>query len=853
MACLMMILLSSSLAAQDKKKAVEEEEGEPAKPKVQVPNLEPVKLQPLGWGPFVLADEAKAATLPEVKKYLDDLTLTADEVVSTANKTYRTAPIARKYDPKEGKPLTFTTLEGAKLVLQTEQIRQVLHYEERVLDLTRQFLDRRFDTAKPGLSRFMQLRAAEMVISEGLRYHQTLLAQGSRDKASWSKMETDLKNKLFAIRIDELRALTAERDYATAEELAKKMFQASPGDKVLLEVIEELYVKQTDDQFGARNYLQARLILEALKEKYLNPLTSPSTKREVDRLQDVSRRLFEEVKAALEAKDRTKALSALEAAEQAWPTLPGLREFRVKQLGEYSVLKVGVRALPTSFSPLSAMTDSDKLACQLIYEPIVTQRKAPAATAGYVAQLTEAPRRIAKGYEFTIPPTLKWSDGTPVKSDDVQRSFELVSKPGTRQFDPTLDNDGLLVINQIDETRFSITTRAPALDPITFMNFPLLPASRLPRDQSNSAAAMALARQPLGTGPYVYTQSSATEVVFKANPHYKRPHLPNGPAIQEIHFILYSDWGVARQAILDGRWQMLLDGTSKEMDELAGNAQVIVRTPTESVAAEGSATPQFTNPRIYLLGFNYRKPHLQRKEAREGISLAINREAIIENVFRGKTKTHHAVLNGPYPLNSWGYDTASFSQSPYASVQASAKLRAAGSMPELKLAVLAEDIHGIEACKLIQADLKKVGINCSIKPTGAAELAVEMNKPVPEFDLLYTTWDYNSETLNLRPFVDVVCTNGNGPNFMGYQLPPNPQDPALMRYLSNSLNNRELENARRQMYSIHKHVMENAVFVPLYQLDKHVAVHRNLDKAERLHPVFVFDSVEKWVLKAGGQ
>jgi hypothetical protein len=80
-----------------------------------------------------------------------------------------------------------------------------------------------------------------------------------------------------------------------------------------------------------------------------------------------------------------------------------------------------------------------------------------------------------------------------------------------------------------------------------------------------------------------------------------------------------------------------------------------------------------------------------------------------------------------------------------------------------------------------------------------------------------------------------------------------PQDPTLMRYLANGLNNRELENARRQMFSTHKHVMENAILVPLYQLDKHIAVHRSLDRYERFHPIYVFDGVEKWVLKAGGQ
>ena len=510
--------------------------------------------------------------------------------------------------------------------------------------------------------------------------------------------------------------------------------------------------------------------------------------------------------------------------------------------------------LPAIFSPLTAMTDADKMACRLIYETLVSARATPSATDGYMPIMTETPRRIARGYEFVLPSYLKWADGTAVKSDDVLRSFEFVSKPGTPSYDPGIDNDGLFVINQIDETRFTITFKAPVLDPLSHLNFPILPASRLPRDQSSTAAATAFAKNPLGTGPYMLAGTEGDEVVFKVNPNYKRPHLPNGPAIKEIRFIRYTDWGVARKALLDGRWQMLLDATSKEMDEVTGNPQVILFTPTETKTAEGSPTvPRLTNPRIYFLGFNYRKAHFQKKEAREAVYLAVNRENIIETIYRGKTKTNHAVLNGPFPLNSWAYDTASFNQSPYASVQAAAKVRAAGRIPDLRLAVLAEDQHAVEACNLIKEDLKKAGINVTVAPTPANSLFVEMTKPVPEFDLLYTTWDFGNENFNLRPLLDVVGSNGQGANFMGYQLPPMPQDPTLMRFLGNALTNRDLENARRQMYSIHKHMVENAIIVPLYQLDKHVAVHRSLDQYERFHPVYVFDGVEKWVLKAGGQ
>jgi hypothetical protein len=42
--------------------------------------------------------------------------------------------------------------------------------------------------------------------------------------------------------------------------------------------------------------------------------------------------------------------------------------------------------------------------------------------------------------------------------------------------------------------------------------------------------------------------------------------------------------------------------------------------------------------------------------------------------------------------------------------------------------------------------------------------------------------------------------------------------------------------------------MNTLPFIPLWQLDKFVATHRSL-QFTRLHPVWVFDSVEEWRLK----
>jgi ABC-type transport system substrate-binding protein len=829
------------------------ERKEPEKPVPPPRALKPPpQVLPLGTGPFDLVEEAKKATHPEVKKFLEELSQTSDELVSDSGKVYKISPLARRYDRNDTRPLTVKPVTGDTVTFQANQIRTVLHYEQRVLDRVRTFLDRRLDSGENKVTRFNQLRAAEMALTEALKYHQGAISQNVRDKTTWAGMADDLKSTLFSVRIDEIRALSAEGQIATGEVLSHKLFSEAPGDRVLLDAIEQFYVKQADEFLEQNNFLEARLKMEYLREKFRHGLSTQLTRRIIGRLENHARKHFELARQAVEAKDRSKALTALEEAEQAWPTLPGLREFRVRTVGEYTVLRVGVRSLPSMLSPITAITDADKIACRLVYEPLVAPRFAPSATEGYTPIVSDMPHRVARGYEFNIPPYLKWSDGSPVKTDDVMRSFEFIGKPGSPLYDPTYDNDGVFVLNQVDESKFTVTFRNAVIDPLSHLGFYLLPSSRLPRDQSTTAAALAFAKNPMGTGPYVFAGREDEEIIFKVNPHYKRPHLPEGPAIREIRFIKYSDFDVAKRAYLDGRWQMLLDATSKEIDELAGNPQSLVFTPTEPRATGGQV---LTNPRIYFLGFNYRKAHFNAakadgtNDARKAVYHAINRNGILTTLFRGKMGSYHNELNGPFPVNSWGYDSTSYGQSAYNTVQANVSARGS-RLPELKLIVLAEDEMGVKACEMIAADLAKANVKVRVTPLAANSFYVELNKPEPDYDLVYTCYDFENESLNVRSLFDAAGAGGQGRNFMSYQRQtPNAE---LMRAINEGIFTRDMKNAERKLYSVHKQVIDKALIVPLYQLDRHVAVHRSLDKYPRFHPIYVFEGVENWVLRVGG-
>jgi ABC-type transport system substrate-binding protein len=296
---------------------------------------------------------------------------------------------------------------------------------------------------------------------------------------------------------------------------------------------------------------------------------------------------------------------------------------------------------------------------------------------------------------------------------------------------------------------------------------------------------------------------------------------------------------------LDGRWQMLVEAGSKEVEELSGQPQSLIFTPTEPKSS------MLTNSRIYFLAINHRKPYLQNVKAREAIYYAIDRKGILDKVFRGKNRNQHQELNGPFPLDSWAYDMNAYNpaqKSAYQPFQASAARNNAGNVPELKLVVLADDAQGQAACALMKDDLAKANIQAVITPMSSTALLAELTKDQPNFDLLYTSYDFDSEALNIQPLLDAEAANGKGRNFMGYQVQQ--PDNQLMQLLRASQTSRDFNTVQRQMFAIHDHIIKNAIFVPLWQLDRPIAVHRSLDNYNRFHPLYVFEGTENWTLKA---
>src|SRR6185437_9793892 len=107
-----------------------------------------------------------------------------------------------------------------------------------------------------------------------------------------------------------------------------------------------------------------------------------------------------------------------------------LRDYRLQVGGAYQVLKVGMRELPIYLSPGWAHTDSEKRACELLFEGLVGLVPDDRGSMYYRPLLARGrPRVVALGRQFDLPRDAKWSDERPLTVGDLAFTLKEIEMP----------------------------------------------------------------------------------------------------------------------------------------------------------------------------------------------------------------------------------------------------------------------------------------------------------------------------------------------------------------------------------------------------------------------------------------
>jgi peptide/nickel transport system substrate-binding protein len=126
-------------------------------------------------------------------------------------------------------------------------------------------------------------------------------------------------------------------------------------------------------------------------------------------------------------------------------------------------------------------------------------------------------------YEFRLRPGLKFHDGDPVTSEDVQFSFDRYKGAAA-----SILHDHVKSVEIVDPRVVRFRLAAPWPDFMTFMGTTASAAGIVvPKQYMTKVGDEGFLRQPIGAGPYRYVSSKpGIEVVLEANPGYWR-RVPN--------------------------------------------------------------------------------------------------------------------------------------------------------------------------------------------------------------------------------------------------------------------------------------------------------------------------------------
>jgi ABC-type oligopeptide transport system substrate-binding subunit len=660
------------------------------------------------------------------------------------------------------------------------------------------------------------LQAAEKVLAYVVRFHESARQRGVREGSGWDDLEKSLRDKLQSVQFEELQAVAATGTWEDAFALASRLAEAYPSADARRKLAEQL-APFVERSFQDKNYPEVRLRMKVLEDQFP---TSPALARIGEQLRAGAAELFKKARAE---KNPTNAMRLLKDAESIWPRLPGLRDEFLRRNDAYPVLGVGVRDLPEFLSPGLARTDSEIQAVELLFENLVKPTFDSREGQRYQPVLAEdRPRLIPLGRQFQLTRDAFWSNGERVTAADVRNTVDVLKSRGWYSLleKPQIGGDAFQV---------NLTLNRGFVDPLSLMAFKVLPPSVKKLEDAR------FAREPVGSGPYVYKGREGKEAVFTANPNYRRANKPGMPYIREIHFF-HSDDPPADFGL--GRLHLLLD------------------LPTERVKAI-KTVPNVGDPltlrnrRIYFLAVNYRNPNLQNQDLRRAVGYAIDRNKILNDFFRADLRDDpqppHRELNGPYPPGSWAFSDKMKGKSLNAPARAKVLAANVKPPPPLTLKYPNDDESVKKACVEICKQVSDLDTPIKLQPVPVSPRQLHDDVEVThDYELAYYHFDYPTEAYWLWPLFNTQeeALGPWGSNYLGYK-----NDGILESLFQQAMNHRDFATLKEVTHRIHETVADRMPFIPLWQLDTHIAVHNDL-KPVNLDPLLVFTHVEEWKKKS---
>jgi peptide/nickel transport system substrate-binding protein len=257
------------------------------------------------------------------------------------------------------------------------------------------------------------------------------------------------------------------------------------------------------------------------------------------------------------------------------------------------------------------------------------------------------------------------------------------------------------------------------------------------------------------------------------------------------------------------------------------------------------------NARSYaFFGHNARNPHLAKKEVRQAIAYAINRQEMLDSFYAGRG----TLISGPFAPGSWAYNL-DVKSLPFNAARAKDLLAQAGYKTgadgylvgdegkplafTLKIPIEKENETVKRVVLAFQNYLKLVGIkvNLEFREWQAWKQDVFVDH---DFDMVIAIWafDDSADISTLFHSGEMAAWRNN---FVGYS---NPEVDALIVEAKTTL---DREKQRTINQRLHAQLAEEQPYTFLWTLTNYAAAHRKVRHLD-LHPFKFFTFADTWYI-----
>jgi dipeptide transport system substrate-binding protein len=371
---------------------------------------------------------------------------------------------------------------------------------------------------------------------------------------------------------------------------------------------------------------------------------------------------------------------------------------------------------PENFTPAINTTGTSFDAARPVYDKLTEfTRGSTQVEPGLAESWTVSPD--SKVFTFKLRRGVKFHSGvngfTPTRefnADDVIFSFERqwkdshpYAKVSGGKYDYFADmglKDDLVSIEKVDPLTVRMTFKKPNVTMLAnlAMDFASIHSAEYAAMLDKAGKKEQLDQVPVGTGPFSFVAYQKDAVIrYKANPAY---------------------WG-EKAAVDDLVYAITPDPTARYSKLKAGECHfVIAPRPADLPEMQKDANLRVINQsglNIAYWAFNTQKPPFDKKEVRQALSMAIDKAAIIKDVYLGAGQAAKNLI----PPTLWSYNDA-VKDYAYDTTKAKDMLAKAGVKTPLEIDLWYMPVqrpynpNAKRIAEMMQADLAKVGVNAKL-------------------------------------------------------------------------------------------------------------------------------------------